>query len=171
MPKLVLVAAIAENGVIGRENALPWGNALPRDMARFVQITKTCGTVLMGRKTAESLSKPLPGRRNLVLSRDPKRVPAKFQPIQSLEMLNTLLQPTDVVAVIGGAEIYRLAAPHAHRAYLTRVHESFSGDAFYPIDTLYGFERKGEPQRFAADEKNAHAMTFYVAENVIVDPL
>lgn len=165
MTKLVLVAAIAENGVIGRENELPWGRSIPRDMERFKTLTTKLGAVLMGRKTAESLGKPLPGRENFVLSRSRENVPEGFTHLPSLDYLGMHWDAIKPCAVIGGAEIYRLCAPYAQRAYITRVHTAFEGDATFPIDALDSYTRKGASQSFAADESNAHALTFYTLQN------
>lgn len=171
MPKLILIAAIAENGVIGRENALPWGNTLPRDMARFRDITKAVGNVIMGRKTAESLGKPLPKRQNFCMARDIERVPEGFTWMPTLDRLGMFLGEKDTLAVIGGAEIYRLAAPYASLAYITRVCTAFKGDAFYPIDSLDSYTRKGDVQRFASDAQNKHSMQFITLQNNAIQPL
>ncbi len=170
MSKLVLVAAIAENGVIGSENKLPWGNTIPRDMQRFKTLTTRMGAVLMGRKTAESLPKPLPDRLNLVLSSSAENVPEGFVWVPRLERLGLHWDPAKPIAVIGGSQVYRLCAPFAVRAYLTRVHTAFPGDATFPIDALDSYTRKDALQHFAADENNDHALTFYTLQNNAVQP-
>lgn len=165
MPKLIIVAAIAENGTIGHEGRLPWGRSLPRDMARFRQLTLKVGNVLMGRKTADSLGKPLPNRQNFVMTHDEQCVPPGFIWMPHLCRLGMYLGPQDVVAVVGGAEIYRLAAPYASLAYLTRVRTAYKGDTFYPIDSLTHYTRKGALQELSADAENKHAMTFITLQN------
>jgi dihydrofolate reductase len=169
--RLFLIAAIAENGVIGDNGKLPWGRTIPRDMDRFKAITEKTGVVLMGRKTAETLRGPLPGRRNLVLSRSNPTLKAGFEVFPSLEAVNAALPADQWVAVIGGGEVYRLCATHAHRALLTRVHECFEGDATYPIDSLDSYTRQGAAESFPADEKNAHALTFYSLKNTALQDL
>lgn len=119
--RISLIAALARNHVIGRENRLPW--RLPEDLQRFKRLTMG-HPVLMGRKTADSIGKPLPGRLNLVVSRSG----LSFE--QALEKARE--SGTDEVFVIGGAEIYELALPMADRLYLTWVDSEVQGDAFFP---------------------------------------
>ncbi len=127
---LSLIVAVAENGVIGRANQLPW--RLPEDLQRFRRIT-TGHPVIMGRKTFESIGRPLPGRTNIVVSRTgvfPGTVSA-----HSLEEALTEASRASgagEIFVIGGGEIYRAALPLATRIHLTRVHSSVEGDATFP---------------------------------------
>ncbi len=171
MPRLFLIAALAENGVIGDKGDLPWGRSIPRDMERFKSITKKAGVVLMGRKTAETLPKPLPGRRNLVLSARGATLPEGFEVFPTLEAALAVLPENQWVAVIGGAQIYRMCAPHCVRAYITRVHESFTGDADYPVASLDRFVKEGASQHFPSDEKNAHPLTFYTLRNTAIQDI
>jgi dihydrofolate reductase len=122
-----LVWAQSANGVIGRDGALPWH--LPEDLAHFRSLT-TGATVLMGRRTWESLPprfRPLPGRRNLVLSRTPQ---------EGVETFSDLRQALEAVSgdvwVIGGAAVYRAALPYADRIVVTEIRESFDGDTHAP---------------------------------------
>ncbi|MDR3416100.1 MAG: dihydrofolate reductase [Nevskia sp.] len=125
---LTLVAAVAENGVIGRDGGLPW--RLPEDLKRFRRLTLG-NTVLMGRKTFESLGKPLDGRSNWVLTRQPGFAPAGVRVFHDLETV--LAQPPQgQLMVIGGAELYRLTLPLAQRLELTRVHAAVEGDTRFP---------------------------------------
>ncbi len=133
--KLALVVAVAENGVIGRGNKLPWH--LPEDLQHFKRTTLG-KPILMGRKTWESIGRPLPGRTNIVITRQPNyeaegaRVVDSLQAAISLAEGVALIDGVDELMVIGGADIYRLALPRAERLYLTEVHGEVDGDAFFP---------------------------------------
>lgn len=128
---IALVVAVAENGVIGRGNALPWGR-LSDDLRRFK--TLTLGhTVVMGRKTLESIGKGLVGRRNLVVSRNPEFRPLNAERVPNLEAALDAAGPGCDLYVIGGAEIYRQALPLADTIYLTLVRATPEGDAHFPL--------------------------------------
>ena len=125
---VILVAAMAENGVIGRDGQLPW--RLPDDMKRFRRLTMG-NAVLMGRKTWDSLGKPLDGRENRVLTRDRKFSAAGALAFHDLR--EAMAAPTDrALMVIGGAELYRQAMPLAGRMELTMVHATVAGDTRFP---------------------------------------
>lgn len=159
-PGLALVVAAAENGVIGHGNRLPWH--LPADLRRFKAITMG-KPMLMGRKTFESIGKALPGRRSLVLTRDASFSAPGVERVANLEEALALVRDADELAVIGGAEVFRLCLPRAARIYFTRVHASVAGDTRFPgIDWSEWrcTERSAQP----ADEKNPYAMTFFVLE-------
>lgn len=132
---IALVVAAADNDVIGRNNALPWD--LPADLAHFRRVTMG-KPILMGRKTFESIGRPLPGRSNIVISRDPGYSADGVRVVDSvdaaLELAEhiALIDGSDELMVIGGAEIYALALPRAQRLYVTRVHDSPRGDAYLP---------------------------------------
>ena len=130
MSEIVLVVAIAQNGVIGNAGAIPWH--ISADMKRFKALTLG-HTVVMGRKTWDSLPrKPLPGRVNLVITRQ-----ADWQAegaVTSTSLEDALAGITGTVMVIGGAEIYRRALPLATRIELTEVHQDFDGDARFELD-------------------------------------
>jgi dihydrofolate reductase len=133
MPLVSLVVAAAANGVIGRDNAMPWH--LPEDLAHFKRLTLG-HPVVMGRKTYESilatLGKPLPGRTNIVVTRQPGFAAPGCTVVGSLEAALGAAREADEVFVIGGAEIYRLALARADRVYLTRIDAAFEGDATFP---------------------------------------
>ena len=132
MPEIVIIAAVAKNRVIGKDNTLIWN--IPEDMAHFKALTSG-QTVIMGRKTWESLPprfRPLPGRRNIVISRNPAYDAPGATLAGSLEEAVRLAQDDAEVFVIGGAEIYRQALPLAQRLYLTEVARDFDADAFFP---------------------------------------
>jgi len=149
--RIALVAAVADNGVIGRNNALPWH--LPADLKHFKRLTLG-KPVLMGRKTWESIGRPLPGRTNIVISRTPDyeaegaRVVDSLDAAVSLAEGIALIDGVDELMVIGGAEIYRQALPRAQRLYLTEVHGEVTGDAFFPSwdrDAWRELERESHP--------------------------
>ena len=126
--ELVIVAAIAANGVIGRENKLPW--ALRSDMEHFKKVTHG-STILMGRRTWEGIGKPLPDRQNIVLSSTLQEAPRGVCLVGSFEEgISQSLNST--IFVIGGVEVYRTALPNASRMILTHIDQKFDGDVFMP---------------------------------------
>lgn len=150
MTQLTLVAAVARDGVIGRDNQLLWH--LPEDMRHFKALTGG-NAVIMGRKTWESLPerfRPLPNRRNIVISRDSAYVAPGAELVASLEAAVTAA--FDLPAfVIGGAQIYALALPLATRLELTAIDATFDGDAFFPaVDTAVWREVARETARAEA---------------------
>ena len=159
MTAVALVVAMAHNQVIGRDNGLPWGH-LPEDLKHFKAVTLG-KPVLMGRKTYESIGKPLPGRTNFVLTRDRNWRADGVIAVHSLKEAMT----GDALSGIGGAEIYRLLLPVANRIYLTRIDADVSGDTvFPPLDYSQWVET--ERRDFAADERNPYNMTFVTLERV-----
>ena len=127
-----IIAAVARNGVIGKDNRLLWH--LPEDMRHFRETTRG-KPVIMGRKTWESLPdslRPLPGRLNIVVSRNPNYEAPDAKRASSLEEAIVKAGNADDVFVIGGAELYRLAMPLAERLCLTEIDQDFDGDAFFP---------------------------------------
>jgi dihydrofolate reductase len=127
---VVLVAAVADNGVIGADGELPWH--LPEDLAHFKRVT-TGNTVVMGRRTYESIGRPLPRRTNIVLTRQPGWTADGVVAASSLDEALDLAEDFDGdVMVIGGAQIYALALPLADVQVLTEVHQEPAGDVHYP---------------------------------------
>ena len=125
--RYVAIAAMSSNRVIGKDGTLPW--RLPEDLKFFRQIT-TGHPIVMGRKTWDSLGRPLPNRRNIVLSRG-MTAPESVEVVRTVEELDALDLSGDVF-VIGGAEIYRLLLPRCAAVYLTHIHAPAEGDAFFP---------------------------------------
>jgi dihydrofolate reductase len=124
------VVAVSRNGVIGRDGGLPW--RISTDLKRFKEIT-TGKPVVMGRKTWESLPrKPLPGRRNIVISRQPDYSADGAEVVQTAEAAVALCRSEPEIAVIGGGEVYRLFWPVVDRLYLTEVDLDIGGDTFFP---------------------------------------
>lgn len=159
--KLSIMVAVAENGVIGRGGQLPW--RLPADLARFKAMTLG-KPVLMGRRTWESIGRPLPGRRNVVISRQAGYRAEGAEVFPDVDSALAAVDGEAEVTVIGGAEIYRLLLPRAAILNITRVHAKVEGDTYFPeLDAGW---RRVDHQERPADEKNAYAMTFERWERV-----
>jgi dihydrofolate reductase len=163
LPEIVLVVAAADNGVIGKDGAMPWH--LPADLRRFKRIT-TGKPVIMGRKTFESIGKPLPGRHNIVLTRDPRwRAPgATLAPNLAEAIAAAGLDPrarADELMVIGGAEIYALARPIATRIELTRIHVSPDGDTWFPDPDPADWREAAREDHAADGDAPAHSFLTY----------
>ncbi len=157
---LSVIAAVAENAVIGHENRLPWH--LPADLKRFKQLTLG-HPILMGRRTWESIGRPLPGRRSVVITGNRSYEAPGAEVAHSLADAVAACDGTDEAFVIGGASLFREALAKATRVYLTRVHATPPGDVWFPEESLRGW-RVREEIPYPADERHAHAMTFYVLE-------
>lgn len=165
MVDLVLIAALDRNGAIGKDNALPWH--LPADLRRFKALTMG-KPVLMGRRTAQSLGRALPGRSNLVLTRG-ARVPFEgMRPVATVEAAIGIAaaEGAGVLCVIGGAQVYALCLPHATRLHLTHVDTEVEGaDTFFPVldqARWRAIAREAHP----ADERHACAFEFVDYEAV-----
>lgn len=160
MPTITLIWAQGENGVIGRDNALPW--RIPADMAYFKR--ETVGkTVVMGRKTWESFgSKPLKDRKNVVLTRDSSYTADGADVVHSIEDALSAADGEEVM-IIGGSEIYALSLPIADRLRVTRVRESFEGDAVFPTIDWSSWLLISS-QEGIRDEKNVYQYEFEVYE-------
>ena len=164
--QLSIIVAAAENGVIGRNNALPWH--LSEDLQYFKRVTMG-KPIVMGRKTFESIGRPLPGRTNIVISRNPEfshegvRVAASLASALEIAEDVALIDGTDEVMVIGGAQIYAEAFARAQRLYLTQVHAEVEGDAYLPpIDWSRWLEISR--QHHAAIPPNTYDYSFVVYE-------
>ena len=127
--KLSLIAAMADNRVIGLNGQMPWH--LPADLKRFKQITLG-SPILMGRKTFESIGKPLAGRLNIVISRNPGYKPADCLTFSDLSSAIEYCRDYAEVFIIGGAALYQSAFIAAERLYLTEIHQDFNGDTCFP---------------------------------------
>lgn len=123
-----IIAAVAQNGVIGDRNALLWH--ISEDLKHFKALTSG-HPVIMGRKTFESLGRPLPNRENVVISRQPIEIPG-CRVVHSLDEAFALFPDGEEIFVIGGAQIYAQALPRAGRFYLTRVFHDYEGDTRFP---------------------------------------
>lgn len=158
MPSISLVVAMDEADCIGRNGALPW--RLPEDLRHFRRLTLG-KTILMGRKTWDSLGKPLDGRRNWVLSRDPAFRPAGAEVFATLD--EALARGEGELVVIGGAELYRQTLPLARTLHLTRVHARVDGDTTFPAWSPADF-RQTSIEHHPADARHAHAFSFITLE-------
>ncbi|QSR42330.1 type 3 dihydrofolate reductase [Aeromonas dhakensis] len=153
-----MIAAMAHDRVIGLDNQMPWH--LPADLAHFKRVTLG-KPVLMGRKTFESIGRPLPGRRNLVISRNPDYRADGVEVIDSVDAALALLAGSDVteLMVIGGGHLYGQLLPRADRLYLTRIDLAVEGDTRFPA-----FDEGGwsciERESHQPDEKNPHPYCF-----------
>jgi dihydrofolate reductase len=157
-----LIAAIAENGVIGQTGTvLPW--KLPADLARFKQVTMG-HPIIMGRKTYESIGRPLPGRLNIVITRQAGFTVEGCTVVSSLdEALETAGQSgADEAFVIGGAQIFDLAIGRADKLYFTKVHATPPGDVYFHYDPSDWREVFSE--RHEQDDKNEYAYSFMTLE-------
>ena len=147
MAEIVIIAAVARNRVIGKDNQLLWH--IPEDMAHFKALTAG-HTVIMGRKTWESLPerfRPLPGRRNIVITRQAGYAAPGAERADSLEMALELASTAAVAFVIGGEQIYRQAMAIADRLEITEVDQEPEGDAWFPEIAAFDWEISGKSER------------------------
>jgi len=165
---LSLIAAVAENGVIGRGGDLPWH--LSEDLQRFKRLTMG-HAILMGRKTWESIGRPLPGRQSIVISRqsgfstgfDEVTVAGNFE--EAFAQASQADCAQDQAFVIGGAQVYAMTFPHANRLLLTRVHTRLEGDVFFP-EVDWDQWQLVEEENHEADERNDFAYSFQIFQRV-----
>jgi len=151
-----IVVAMDEDGVIGRDNALPW--RLPDDLKRFKAITMG-KPMLMGRKTFDSIGKPLPGRLNIVLTRSHEWTHEGIVVVHSVDDAQKQAKDAPELCVIGGEEIFRLTLPVVRRLHLTQIHAHVGGDAKFPAFDRSAWRETGRIEH-PADERHAYAMTF-----------
>ena len=156
--KLSLIWAMDKNRLIGKDNALPWH--LPADMQWFRKQTMD-KPILMGRKTFESIGKPLPGRINMVLTRQQDLNIEGCVVVQSLAAARAAAPQADEMMVIGGAEIYALLLPEADKLYITHIDEGFEGDAWFP-DIDFQAWMLSYTEKHQADEKNKYDYRFEI---------
>ena len=128
---LSIIVAVAENNVIGKDNKLIWH--LPEDLKRFKRLT-TGHTIIMGRKTFESLGRILPNRKHVILCNDMEmNIDDKnVEILEDISMLKEYIDSEEEHFIIGGATIYKLLMPYANKLYLTLIHEEFNGDVYFP---------------------------------------
>jgi len=163
--QISLIAAMDEERLIGAHNSLPW--RLPADMQWFRK--QTIGKpIVMGRNTFASIGKPLPGRQNIVLSRNRALHLEGCSIIHSLDELKKVADGADEVMIIGGGEIYALALPLADRLYLTTINSTFEGDAWFPEHCEQDW-REVFREAHTSDEANAWGYTFRILERVTPD--
>jgi len=158
--KISLIAAMDRQRLIGRDNGMPWH--LPADMQWFRKQTMD-KPVLMGRKTFESIGRPLPGRLNLVLTRQPNLLIEGCTVVQSLDQVRQAVADAAEVMVIGGAQVYERLLPSADRLYLTHIEAVFEGDTWFP-DYDEAEWREIFSEAHAPDEENAYPYRFTILE-------
>ena len=163
--KIAFIVAVARNNVIGINNQLPWH--LPEDLKYFKRITMG-KPIIMGRATYDSIGKPLPGRPNIVITRNPDYQPAGVTVVHSLDealkAAEKLMPPgQDEAAIIGGEQIFAQAFPQTDRLYLTEVDAAPEGDTFFPTFDRQQWREIAREQH-AACEKNPYPYSFVVLE-------
>jgi len=157
-----LILAMDNHGSIGNDGDLPWGRTMKADLARFKELT-TGHTIIMGRKTFESLPDVLPKRHHFVLTRD---VSWNYEhplvsPFYDADMLIKYAKEADKeIFVIGGAEIYNLFLPHADKIYATRIFGNFQSDTKFFMDINTGWQKEAQKKQYA-DKDNAYAYQFH----------
>ncbi len=124
-----IIAAVSQNGVIGRGGSMPW--RIPGEQKRFRELTLH-KTVIMGRITFEEIGKPLPGRKTVVISRTKEYNFPDLLTVKSLDEAYDLLRGEEEVFIAGGGQLYKSAMPHVFRIYLTLIHKDFPGDVYFP---------------------------------------
>jgi dihydrofolate reductase len=159
---LSIIVAVADNGVIGSGNQLPW--RLPDDLKRFKALSLG-KPIVMGRKTFDSIGRPLPGRLNIVISRRPGLEIPGCTVVTSIDEAIAAARLAPEIVIVGGADIYRQVLPQVRVVHLTRVHANVDGDAVFP--ELQDHEwREVAKEYHPADERHAHAFTFSTLERV-----
>ncbi|ULF78327.1 type 3 dihydrofolate reductase [Vibrio alginolyticus] len=154
-----MIAAMADNRIIGKDNQMPWH--LPADFAWFKRCTMG-KPVLMGRKTYESIGRPLPGRLNIVISRDETLKIEGVTTVTSIEQALDVAGDVEEVMIIGGGAIYASCLPMANKLYVTHIEAAIDGDTQFPY---WGDQFKETySEMYQADEKNAYNMRFTVLE-------
>ena len=161
--KVSIIAAVSKNRVIGNENRLPWH--LPEDLKHFKQLTLG-KPIIMGRKTYESIGKPLPGRHNIIVTRDKKFTADGCTVVHSLEDAINAGKPAEEVMIIGGATIYEQALPMSQHLYLTLIHKSFEGDTFFP-EWNENEWNEIEREDFTTDENTGFNYSFVTLERIV----
>ena len=157
-----IIVAAAENGVIGSDNRLPWH--LPDDLKRFKALSLG-KPIVMGRRTFESIGRPLPGRTNIVVSRQPGLAIEGVIVVPSLDAALVAAGAAPEVVVIGGAEIFRLALPRTDTIHLTRVHARVAGNVHFPeLDPANW--REAAVEHHAADERHQYAFSFVTLQRI-----
>lgn len=159
MTTLSMIVAHASNRIIGKDNDMPWH--LPADLAYFKQTTLG-KPIIMGRKTYDSIGRPLPGRKNIVISRDTSLTIEGVEVVQSVEQALALVQDVEEIMVIGGGAIYAHCMPKADRLYITHIDADIDGDTQFPAyDLAHDWQQLSTELR-TADERNAYDLRFNV---------
>ncbi|MGZ9674872.1 dihydrofolate reductase [Flavobacterium sp. GNP001] len=159
---IIMIAAVAENNALGKNNDLLWH--LPNDFKRFKAVT-TGHHIIMGRKTFESFPKPLPNRTHVIITRQKDYTAAGCIVVSSLEEALSVCPANEDVFIIGGGEIYNLALPIADKLDLTKVHHTFEADAYFPeIDPKQW--KLTNSEHYSKDEKHQYDYSFESYERI-----
>ncbi|MGG0187742.1 dihydrofolate reductase [Bacillus rhizoplanae] len=154
-----LLVAMDKNRLIGKDNQLPWH--LPADLAYFKKVTMG-HPIIMGRKTFESIGRPLPGRTNIILTRNKNYEMEGCEVIHSIDDVQKMdEQMNEEIFVIGGAEIFKEVLPFADRLYITKIEEVFEGDTFFP-EINYDEWKEISVEQGVTDEKNPYTYAYHV---------
>lgn len=153
---LSIIAAISDNNALGKENKLLWH--LPADLKRLKALTMG-HHLIMGRKTFESLGKPLPGRPHIIISKQKNYFPEGVTVVDSIEKAIELAKEDNQPFIFGGGEIYKLALHLVQKIYITKVHANFDGDTFFP-ELKSGEWKLIDIQKFEPDEKNKFSYSY-----------
>lgn len=157
--KISMIVAMGENHAIGKDGGMPWH--LPADLKYFKQVTMG-KPIIMGRRTFESIGKPLPGRRNLVITRAEDFAAEGVEVYGSPQAALDAVSDVEEAMIIGGGKIYAELLPQADRLYITFIHADFEGDTFFP--EIGNEWREVSREDFPADEKNPVAQSYVVLE-------
>ena len=164
-----MIVATADNNIIGKDNDMPWH--LPADLAYFKKVTLG-KPIIMGRKTFESIGRPLPGRRNIVISRDESYQAPGIDTVASVEQALSLVDGSDgndaveEIMVIGGGAIYQHCLPNADRLYVTHIRATIDGDTQFPHYDDGRWQKISSELRLS-DEKNAYDLDFCIYQRVV----
>ena len=158
-----LIVAMARERVIGMNNQMPWH--MPADLRHFKAVTMG-KPVVMGRRTFESIGRPLPGRRNVVISRNAAWQAEGVERAASLDEALALLSDCTEVMILGGGQLYEEALPQAHRLYLTHIDLQVEGDTWFPDYSIYQWQKVGVDIVHGPDDKNAHGYRFETLERI-----
>ncbi|MBC8513432.1 MAG: type 3 dihydrofolate reductase [Candidatus Thioglobus sp.] len=157
---LSIVVAMDENRLIGKDNKLPWH--LPADLAYFKKNT-TGKSIVMGRKTYDSIGRPLPNRRNIVISRNSKTLITGCEVLSSIDEMLSITKDEDEVMIIGGASLCEQLLPQVSRLYITKIEGKFDGDVYFPEYNEADW-RQVSCESHLPDDLNEHAHHFLVLE-------
>ncbi len=160
--RIVIVVAMSENRAIGKDNQLLW--QMPADLQHFKKITMG-KPILMGRKTYQSIGRPLPGRTNVIVTRDENFKADGCVVVHSIEAALMAVEDQEEICVIGGAELFQQMLPLVEKIYLTIVHHEFAADTFFPEINVAEW-KEIEKVTHEADEKNKYAYDFLVLQKI-----
>ena len=158
--RISIIVAMDRNSVIGKDGTLPWH--LSSDLQHFKKITMG-KPIVMGRKTHESIGRPLPGRENVVVTSDSEYQAPGCTVLNSIESVFQKFSRIDEIIIMGGADLYRQLLDRANRIYLTEVHAELAGDTYFPAFDRESWEEI-ERYDFRADEKNEYDYSFVILE-------